>query len=152
MKIKQLAHAVLHVSDVAVSRAWYCDLLDMEVVGEPDGFPAVFLSFGTHDHDLALFERKDASGGDRQGLNHLALLFDGSLEDYKAACRRIKESGTEVVGTVDHGIGYGIFFLDPDGYTLELYFSTLEPGENGPDAFRRVGVLATPIDIEAVEG
>ena len=42
-----------------------------------------------------------------------------------------------MVGTVDHGIGYGIFFLDPDGYTLELYFSTLEPGENAMLAAQR---------------
>ncbi|MEM7123037.1 MAG: VOC family protein [Pseudomonadota bacterium] len=150
MKIKQLAHIVLYVRDLDASTAWYRDLFDMDLVGVAEGFRANFLSFGTRDHDLALFEKQDASGGEPQDLNHLAFEFDGSLDDYKAAYRRLKERGVEVTGTADHGVAYGIYMLDPDGHTVELYFSTLEPGADGPDAFRRAGVRADPIDIEAV--
>ena len=55
-KIKEIGHAVLHVSDVATSSDWYCDILGVEVVIAADGLPARFLSFGRKDHDLALFE------------------------------------------------------------------------------------------------
>ncbi len=51
-KIKEIGHAVLHVSNVATSSEWYCDILGMEVVIESAGFPARFLSFGRKDHDL----------------------------------------------------------------------------------------------------
>lgn len=49
-RIKEIGHAVLHVSDVDASSAWYYDLLGMEVVLAPPEFPARFLSFGRKDH------------------------------------------------------------------------------------------------------
>ncbi len=45
-KIKEIGHAVLHVSDVATSSDWYCDILGVEVVIAADGLPTRFLSFG----------------------------------------------------------------------------------------------------------
>ncbi len=69
-KIKEIGHAVLHVSNVATSSEWYCDILGMEVVIESAGFPARFLSFGRKDHDLALFQSADIAEHGGREYNH----------------------------------------------------------------------------------
>ena len=58
-RIKQLGHIVLFVRDPAASADWYCDILGMERVTVSEGIPAVFLSFGRRDHDIALFKVPD---------------------------------------------------------------------------------------------
>ena len=149
-QIKEIGHAVLHVSDVAASSNWYCDILGMEVVIEASGFPARFLSFGRKDHDLALFHSDDVAAHGRREYNHLAFEIDGTLEDLKRFRRRLAEKGVTITGTVDHGISYGIYFLDPDGHQLEVFQQRTAPGADAKAAFRDVGVMATPIDLEEV--
>jgi len=149
-KIKEIGHAVLHVSDVAASSDWYCDILGMEVVIEPASFPARFLSFGRKDHDIALFQSADIAGHGGREYNHLAFEIDGSLEDLKRFRRRLVDKDVTITGTVDHGISYGIYFLDPDGHQLEVFQQRTGPGEDPKAAFRDFGVMATPIDLEAI--
>ena len=149
-KIKEIGHAVLHVSDVAASSDWYCDVLGMEVVIASDGFPARFLSFGRKDHDLALFQSADAAEHGGREYNHLAFEIDGSLEDLKRFRRRLVDKDVTITGTVDHGISYGIYFLDPDGHQLEVFQQRTGPAEDAKAAFRDVGVLATPIELESI--
>lgn len=149
-RIKEIGHAVLHVSDVTASCDWYCDVLGMEVVIAPAEFPARFLSFGRRDHDIALFQSADIAGHGGREYNHLALEIDGDLEDLKAFRRGLEERGVTITGTVDHGISYGIYFLDPDGHQLEVFQQ--RTGHDEPKAaFKAVGVKATPIDLEAME-
>ncbi len=126
------------------------DVFDIEVVGEATSFPAAFPSFDRRDHDLALFQRKESAPLGNHDFNHLALEFGRSLKDYKAAYHKLKERGVKITGTVDHGGVYGIYFLDPNGHTLELYFSTIKPGDDPLEAFRTAGAMATPIDIETL--
>ncbi len=149
-KIKEIGHAVLHVSDVAASSDWYCDILGMEVVIAADGLPARFLSFGRKDHDLALFQSADAAEHGGREYNHLAFEIDGSLEDLKRFRRRLVDKDVTITGTVDHGISYGIYFLDPDGHQLEVFQQRTGPAEDAKAAFRGVGVLATPIELESI--
>jgi len=149
-KIKEIGHAVLHVSDVAVSSDWYCDILGMEVVIESTRFPARFLSFGRRDHDIALFQTGDSAEHGGREYNHLAFEIDGALEDLKRFRRRLVDKGVTITGTVDHGISYGIYFLDPDGHQLEVFQQRTGPDEDPKAAFRGVGILATPVDLEAI--
>ncbi len=148
--IKEIGHAVLHVSNVATSSDWYCDILGMEVVIESAGFPARFLSFGRKDHDLALFQSADIAEHGGREYNHLAFEIDGGLEDLKRFRRLLVDKGVTITGTVDHGISYGIYFLDPDGHQLEVFQQRTGPAEDAKAAFRDVGVLATPIDLESI--
>ena len=150
-KIKEIGHAVLHVSDVEASTRWYCDVMGMEVVIEEPHMPASFLSFGKRDHDLALFQIGDARVTAQTEYNHLAFELDGSLDDLKAFRRRLVEKAVTITGTVDHGISYGIYFLDPDGHQLEVFRQRTSPGEDARAVFRGVGVMATPIELESVD-
>jgi len=150
-RIKEIGHAVLHVSDVGASSAWYCDLLGMEVVLAPPEFPARFLSFGRKDHDIALFQSADVATHGGREYNHLAFEIDGGLEDLKAFRRTLVDRGVAITGTVDHGISYGIYFLDPDGHQLEVFQQRTSPDEDPKAVFNAVGAKSTPIDLEAME-
>jgi len=149
-KIKEIGHAVLHVSDVNASSDWYCDVLGMEVVLAPERFPARFLSFGRRDHDLALFESGDIAAHGGREYNHLAFELDGTLDDLKRFRRRLLDKGVTITGTVDHGITYGVYFLDPDGHQLEVFKQRTPVDEDQKAAFRSVGVKSTPVDLESV--
>ena len=119
----------------------------MEVVIEGEDFPACFLSFGERDHDIALFEVSEVP---KQEFHHLAFEFEGDLEEFKAKHRHLLDSGVEITGTVDHGISYGIYFLDPDGHQLEVFFQRTRADEDDRDAFRNAGILITPIDVQTL--
>ncbi|MEM7225857.1 MAG: VOC family protein [Pseudomonadota bacterium] len=149
-RIKEIGHAVLYVRDPEASAKWYVDLLGMEVVAEPSQFPAVFLSFGRRDHDIALFKSDDAKDHGGRELNHLAFELDGGLADLQAFRRRLVERRETITGTVDHGISYGIYFLDPDGHQLEVFSQRTPDDEDAIAAFKKVGVMATPIDLMAL--
>ena len=44
-----------------------------------------------------------------------------------------------------------MYFLDPDGHQLEVFLQRTEPEADAVEAFRKTGVLATPIDMDALE-
>lgn len=150
-RIKEIGHAVLHVGDVDVSTDWYCDVLGMEVVVAPPRFRGRFLSFGRRDHDIALFERGDVEGAGGREYNHLAFELDGDLADLKAFRRRLLEKGVTITGTVDHGISFGIYFLDPDGHQLEVFLQRTAVDADPKQVFRELGAFSTPIDLDAVQ-
>lgn len=150
--IKGIGHAVLYVSDPEASAAWYADILGMSTVIEEPRIPAIFLSFGWRDHDLALFKAPPGHNLGQQEYNHLALELDEDLEGLKAFRRRLVEKGVTITGTVDHVISYGIYFLDPDGHQLEVFMQRTPRDADQHEAFRTAGVKATPIDLEDVTG
>ena len=148
-KIKEIGHAVLYVSDLAAAKSWYCDILDMEVVVDSPEIPACFLSFGTRDHDIALFQAE--TGGGRSGFNHLAFKLDGGLDELRAFEQRLIEQCVPIAKIVDHIISYGIYFTDPDGHCLEVYYNRERPEKNRIEAFRAAGVNSIPIALEKVD-
>ena len=150
--IKGIGHAVMYVTDPGVSADWYADILGMSTVIEEPRIPAIFLSFGWRDHDLALFKAPPGHSLGQQDFNHLAFEFGGDLEGLKAFRRRLVEKGVTITGTVDHGVSYGIYFLDPDGHQLEMFLQRTPPDEDQHEAFRTAGVKATPIDLDSATG
>ena len=150
-RIKQLGHIVLFVQDLEASAEWYCDVLAMERVTAHEGIPAVFLSFGRRDHDIALFQVPDGRALGHHDAEHFALEIDGGLEDLKAFRARLEEKGVRITGTVDHGISYGIYFLDPDGHQLEVFQQRVRPDEEAKRMFGEIGAIAKPVDLNAVK-
>lgn len=148
--IKRIGHAVLYVSDLARSRAWYEEVLGMEAVVAPADFPGAFLSFGASDHDIALFQAGDGRRLGDQGFNHIALEIEGGLAALKVFRDRFREKQVTITGTVDHGISYGLYFLDPDGHQLELFCERARPEADRLAAFRAVGVKSTPVDLDSL--
>lgn len=147
-KIKKLGHVVLYVRDAMASADWYADILGMDIVISSPHIPAAFLSFNDRDHDLALFgigDRRTVGGHD---VNHLSFEIEGDLEDLKAFHAKLQDRGIRITGVVDHGISYGVYFFDPDGHQLEVFYQRIHPDSAAKVAFTEIGIVATPISID----
>jgi catechol 2,3-dioxygenase len=150
-RIKQIGHIVLFVRDVAASAAWYSEVLGMEQVTSHRGIPAVFLSFGRRDHDIALFQVRDRRNLGHHDAEHFAFEIEGGLDALRAFKARLEDRGITITGVVDHGISYGIYFLDPDGHQLEVFHQRVQPDEAAKRRFAEIGVMGVPVDLNAVE-
>ena len=131
--IKRLTHLVIRVRDAERSEQFYTEVLGLHVTAK---FPGMVF-YATEDtqttHDLATMEiGADAPGPEqhRVGLYHMAWQVE-SLEDLEAFHRRLKEHEVTIVGYGEHGVGFGIYFLDPDGNEIEVVYEL--PKEQWPD-------------------
>jgi catechol-2,3-dioxygenase len=125
--IHRLNHAVMYVSELKRSVAFYTEVLGFRVVNmTPDGFSgAAFLQApgSTNDHDLGLFEIGAAAGPSEAGrrtvgLYHLAWEVD-TLDELEATMTRLVQAGS-LVGSSDHGTTKSLYGHDPDGLEFEI--------------------------------
>jgi catechol 2,3-dioxygenase len=124
-----LDHVNIHVRNVERSHRWYTDVFglytqDTFVSPETGKLRAVFLAADPeHAHDIALFEvGEDAAGLQKGqvGLNHFAWKM-ASLDDLKEMYQRLQERAVPV-RVIDHTISIGVYFADPDGNGVEVYY------------------------------
>ena len=124
-----LDHVNIFVRNAERSHRWYVDVLGLhtqDVFNHPDSDRprAVFLACDPrHAHDIALFEVGDAAPGPQQGqvgLNHCAWRM-ASLEDLKEMYGRLQAKGVPI-RVSDHSVSIGVYFSDPDGNGLEVYY------------------------------
>ncbi|BCJ57622.1 VOC family protein [Micromonospora endophytica] len=161
MGIHRLNHAVLYVSDLDRSVAFYRDVLGFRPVPmTPEGFRgAAFLQApdSTNDHDLGLFEIGAAAGRSTAGratvgLYHLAWEVD-TLDELAATAGRLTQAGA-LVGSSDHGTTKSLYGRDPDGLEFEVVW--LVPADRLDDAAlaarTRIGRLDLPAEIRRYGG
>ncbi len=137
----RLQHAGLVVSDLERSRRFYAEALGLEEVPRPPNFTFAGAWFRFGDYELHLLAeadttseagQADAGAGTAYGLtHHLAL----EVDDLDAACKRLAEAGVPLTGgPIPRGDGVTqVFFLDPDGYVLELFQWTGEDQSAAPE-------------------
>lgn len=161
MAIHRLNHAVLYVSNLARSAAFYRDVLGFRPIPmTPDGFHgAAFLQApgSTNDHDLGLFEvGADAgpspAGRGTVGLYHLAWEVD-TLDELEATAARLADAGA-LLGSSDHGTTKSLYAQDPDGLEFEVVW--LVPADRLDDeaieARKRIGRLNLALEKQRYGG
>ena len=120
----QIGHVHLKVSDLERSIAFYGDVLGLEVM-QRYGPSAAFLSAGGYHHHLGL-NTWESRGGSKPGPNTTGLYHAAFLYPTKAALARavarVLEKGVELTGYADHGVSLAIYFDDPDGNGIEIYW------------------------------
>lgn len=147
-QIKHLGHVVLFVTDPAESAKWYNDVLGMETVTFNEHIPAAFLSFGKRDHDIALFKAPPGRKLGHHDVEHVSTEINGGLVELKGFYASLLRKNVTVLSVMDHGISYGVYFLDPDGHHLEV-FCQHEPDELSKKKFAEIGAIAEPLDLES---
>jgi len=155
-KIKRIAHIVLYVRDPAASAAWYEDVLGMEVTSRVAGGPykgGVFLSFGEHDHDIALFPGESDVPKGRE-IEHVALELDcaKNLDVLRRVYATFLAKNVRVHEILDHGTAIGLYFFDPDGHLLEIFAPVTDVGRETIEEFRRGEGKADPITLDPLQG
>jgi catechol-2,3-dioxygenase len=126
MKVKELGHIVLYVSDLARSRRFYGETLGWREITPEDGigFPAAAFSSGRTHHELLLIEVRGAPTlprGRRLGLYHFGLKIGDTDDELREARDELAGAGVRIVGATDHGITHSLYIEDPDGNEIELY-------------------------------
>jgi catechol 2,3-dioxygenase len=120
----RIGHVHLKIRDMKQSIAFYQNYLGMKITENlNDSF--VFMSAGEMHHELALQEvGKSAAlpGRHDVGLYHVAFEVPNKqalIETYQ----KIKQGGIDVY-PVDHRISWALYFNDPDGNGIEVYWDT----------------------------
>ena len=129
LRIGQMDHIVLNVSDLDRSLHFYCDILGLELLRIEEyragdvGFPSVRINENTI-IDLNPPERQTKPVSGRDGnLNHLCLCTEN--DDMDAVADYLKGQGLEIeTGPIQRwgarGAGTSVYFRDPDQNLVEV--------------------------------
>lgn len=124
----KIGHVHLKIRDLEKSVAFYRRYFDMKITEQiADTF--VFLSAGAMHHELALQEvGSNAVTPNRHdvGLYHVAFEVPDKktlVETYQ----KLQKDGVNVY-PVDHRISWALYFSDPDGNGIEVYWDTRDTG------------------------
>jgi catechol 2,3-dioxygenase len=137
IQLKRLGHVLLRVGDIERSKTFYTKTLGFEIVEEDPEHGGVFMSLGEHGHTLDLFQAESPAkpppaSPNRVGVHHLAFMVDSEAA-LKDAYFSLEDQGIEVVRAVDHVSQKSIYFHDPDGNRLEIYYEL----PNAQELFRQ---------------
>lgn len=149
MAIERLNHAVLFVSDLRRSLAFYQDVLGFKAL--PGGFPgAAFLQAqdSANDHDLGLFQSPNPGSGvtpGNVGLYHLAWEID-TLAGLAEMRGRLLAAGA-LTGASNHCSTKALYGADPDGIEFEVCW--LVPDALAIDELVPAQPPTRPLDIAA---
>jgi catechol 2,3-dioxygenase-like lactoylglutathione lyase family enzyme len=118
MKIQELNHVAIHVSDVEKSCRFYSEVLRLEPMPRPAfTFPGAWFRLGTNQELHILGDRAEPVFSHNRG-NHFALLVD----DLDAWERHFKSLHVEHQPRKTRPDGASQLFLrDPDGHVIELF-------------------------------
>jgi len=145
--VKKVGHVVLNVRDAEASARWYQNVLGMVETARGEG--GIFLSFGEQDHDIALFTAPAGAERSKLGLQHVGMEIEGGAEELRAHYAHLLAKDVKIVEIADHGIAWGVYFLDPDGNELEL-FARLAHGEQARRMLHDLNAPARPITIDSI--
>lgn len=141
----KIGHAHLKVRDLDRSIAFYTRFFDLKLV-ERVGDHYAFLSGGDRQgrhHEIALQGvGSNAPSPERHGIGLYHVAFEvPDRRSFALAYKALVDAGV-AVGPVDHLISWAMYFDDPDGNGLEIYWDTRdEPG--GEKLWRGVNVELT---------
>jgi len=146
--IQRLNHAVLYVSDVARSVAFYTEVLGFRT--KVDLGKAAFLQAAgsTNDHDLGLFEMgagtpASQAGRSTVGLYHLAWEVD-TLAELQRLADALSRAGA-LVGATDHTTTKALYARDPDAIEFEVCW--LVPADLLADLDAGAAMNLRPLDL-----
>ncbi len=129
LKPVSLDHVNIYVRNAARSHEWYTDILGLhtqDIFYHPgtEKMRAAFLACDRdHAHDIALFEVGDEAALPQKGqvgLNHVAWRM-ANLDDLAEMYQKLKTKGVPI-HVADHTVSIGVYFADPDGNGLEVYY------------------------------
>ncbi len=120
----RVGHIHLKVADLERATAFYRDVLGLDVVQRAFAGTVAFLSAGGYHHHVALNTGHSLGGTPpppgHTGLYHVAFVYPDRTA-LARAYQRVAAAGVAVQG-FDHGVSEALYFDDPDGNGVELYW------------------------------
>ena len=139
-QIDGLGHVGIHTQDIAKQRDFYTRVMGLKVADENVERGTVFLSSHPEEehHEFVLTPGRDVPPGAK--LVQQISFKVPTIEDLKEYHRLLKAEGVQIERTVSHGNALGMYFFDPEGNRIELYYKT---------GFPVPQPHGDPIDLEA---
>lgn len=139
MKIHELGHVVLYVTNLERSVRFYRDILGFTMVGDLSlggGGAAAFSSGRTH-HEMLLIEvggEPRPTHAPEPGLYHIGFKVADTDDELRQVIKELREQQVPIVGMSDHTVTHSVYILDPDGNELELYADVSDAWKTDPAA------------------
>ncbi len=133
MKIHELGHVVLYVSNLERSLIFYRDILGFHCI-HSDLHTAAFSSGRTH-HELLLIAvggQPKAKTHPTPGLYHIGLKIGTTDKELKAAIVELEQKKVTINGYGDHTVTHSMYIEDPDGNEIELYVDVNDGWKKDP--------------------
>ena len=126
IKLTGIGHVLLRVADQEASKRFYRDVLGFWIAEEDPEHGGVFMTLGDSFHNLDIGQHPSPENAPRPqrgqiGLAHIAFRV-GSYAALREAYAHLLENGVEIMRATNHVNQRSIYFSDPDGNVLEIYY------------------------------
>ncbi len=120
-----LGHVGIYAHDIMKMRDFYTRVIGLEVADEDlEGRGMCFLSSDpiSEHHEFVLMKGRQ-SDDETQVIQQISFKVPSiqDLREYKAA---LDDEGMKIDRIVSHGNAFGMYFFDPEGNRVELYYRT----------------------------
>ncbi len=142
INLSGIGHVLLRVVDEEASKRFYRDALGFRIAEQDPEHGGVFMTLGDGFHTIDITQHpapKEAAAPQRGqlGLVHIAFKV-GSYAALREAYTHLLQSGVEIQRATDHVCQRSLYFSDPDGNGLEIYYEmpnalTLFPNGRGDE-------------------
>jgi catechol 2,3-dioxygenase len=126
IKLDGIGHVNLRVADQEASKRSYRDVRGFRIAEEDPEHGGVFMTLGANFHTLDIGQHPSPDGAPRPqrgqiGLAHIAFQV-GSYAALREAYTHLVGNGVEIMRAANHVNQRSIYFADPDGNVLEIYY------------------------------
>lgn len=124
-RVSGLGHVGIYVDDLMKQRDFYSRVMGLQIADEDlEQRGMVFLSADpeTEHHEFVLMKGRSTTE-DTRAIQQLSFKVE-TLAELKEFHTVFKDEGVRIQRTVSHGNAFGMYALDPEGNTIEVYYKT----------------------------
>ena len=124
-QITGLGHVGIYADDLMKQRDFYTRVMGLTVADEDlEGRGMVFLSTDpvAEHHEFVLMKGRVTSD-DARVIQQISFKVS-NIDDMRAFKARIEAEDLQIERIVSHGNAFGMYFFDPEGNRLEVYYKT----------------------------
>ena len=126
INLSGIGHVLLRVSDEEASKRFYRDVLGFRIAEQDPEHGGVFMTLGDGFHTIDVVQHPAPQDAPKPragqlGLGHVAFKV-ASYAALRDAYTHLLDNGVEIQRAADHVCQRSIYFADPDGNGLEIYY------------------------------
>jgi catechol-2,3-dioxygenase len=124
-RIEGLGHVGVYAGDLMKMRDFYTRVMGLKIADEDlEGRGMTFLSSHPEEehHEFVLMKGR-AAPADAKVIQQISFKVP-SVDDLRDFYRRLKKENVRIDRVVSHGNALGLYFFDPEGNRIELYYKT----------------------------